>query len=72
MVNITGIRANIIRDGLLNTESMLKVFFYGVMVLLFFYGSVPLYFFVVKHELMPLLPVEVIFMDQVIDSFMYK
>lgn len=64
-INATGIRADIITKGLCSTADVIKVFFYGVLALLFFYGGVPVYFFTFHGALEPLLPIEIIFVDQV-------
>lgn len=64
--NLTGRRANIIRDGLRNTIKVNKIFFIGVTVSLVLYAGYPLYFFVFEGQLVPLTPLEIMFVDQVI------
>lgn len=64
--NVTGIRANKIRDGLRNTTNVMKIFYCGVLASLVIYVSVPIYFFVFERLLVPLMPLEFIFVDQVI------
>lgn len=63
--NKSGARATIIRDGLLKTIGMLKIYFCGVMFSLVVFVSVPIYFFAFKGQLVPLIPLEIMFVDQV-------
>lgn len=64
-VNVTGPRAIVLKDGLCNTVKVLKFFFVGGVSSLCFLGAVPVYFFVFKNIMMPMIPLELPYVDQV-------
>lgn len=65
LVNPTGVSADIIRNGLLTTEKVLKVYLVCVLSALMFYMSVPLHSLIIKKVMLPLMPLEFPYVDQV-------
>lgn len=71
ILNVDGVRADMLYDGLCSTEKVLKVFFVGLIASLCGYGSVPVLLFVFKGQFISLIPIEIIFIDQVREILLF-
>lgn len=70
--NVTGVRANIIQDGLKTNTKILNYFYITMLMSLLVFLSYPAYEYIYNHNIIPVMPIEYPYVDQVCLFAMYS